>query len=196
MLKHDPTYLPNTYLQYYLLPKRSLATLDPNWTRANEVMAGRERRVFAECEEAIKNDSAENTTAVKIDLNKKNAHGDMIVEIAESIYNDTNKYYIVIVKNDNIISNFEKDAMVEVLCKLGKDGAKPYKVGKISTYYKALMQQQYAYEKLAVEAYFENSYLKALQALTLNRTVVDQELAKKILDSLIEINGSYWPELK
>ena len=58
------------------------------------------------------------------------------------------------------------------------------------------MQQQYAYEKLAVEAYFENSYLKALQALTLNRTVVDQELAKKILDSLIEINGSYWPELK
>ena len=196
MVKLDPTYLPNTYLQYYLLPKSTLSRLNPEWTRANEVINGREKRVFDECDLVIRENTAKNSSAILNDLNKKNAHGDMIVEIAESIYNDTDKHYIVIVRNNGIISNFEDDAMVEVLCKLGKDGPIPYPVGEISTYFKALMQQQYAYEKLTVEAYFENSYLKALQALTLNRTIVDQELAKKVLDALIETNGSYWPELK
>lgn len=196
MMELDPTYLPNTYLQYYLMPERIFESLDPNWTRANEVISGREKRVFDECDAVIAKDSAKDSSAIKKDLNRPDAHGDMIVEIAESIYNNTNKHYIVIVKNDGIISNFEEDAMVEVLCTLGIDGPKPYKVGEISTYYKGLMQQQYAYEKLTVDAYFENSYLKALQALTLNRTIVDQELAKRILDSLILMNGEYWPELK
>lgn len=196
MMELDPTYLPNTYLQYYLLPHGVLSTLDPNWTRANEVMSGREKRVFDECDNVIKLNSAKNTLAIKKDLNRKDAHGDMIVEIAEAILNDTKQHYIVIVRNDDIITNFEKDAMVEVLCQLGKDGAIPFKVGEIDTYHKGLMQQQYAYEKLTVDAYYENSYLKALQALTLNRTVVDQKLAKEILDALIKMNGNYWPELK
>lgn len=196
MVKLDPTYLPNTYLQYYLIPNKVLSKLNPNHTRANEVMNGREHRVFAECEKVIKDNSISNVESIQIELTKKNAHGDMIVEIAESIYNDYEKYYIVIVKNNNIIENFEQDAMVEVLCKLGKSGAVPTKVGKIGTYYKALMQQQYAYETLIVDAYYEESYLKVLQALTLNRTVVDQELAKEILDDLIHMNGKYWPELK
>ena len=70
------------------------------------------------------------------------------------------------------------------------------KVGPIDRYYKGLIEQQYAYEKLTVDAYFENSYLKALQALTLNRTVGDQQLAKKVLDELIVANGEYFPKLK
>ena len=37
---------------------------------------------------------------------------------------------------------------------------------------------------------------KALQALTLNRLVVDAKRARKVLDSLIEANSEYWPELK
>lgn len=195
MLELDDTYLPNTYLQYYLLPMQTVSHLNPDFTRANEVMNGRERRVYQECERVVTNDSAIDTTAILKDFNRKDAHGDMIMEIAESIYLDQGKYYIVMVKNDNIIENLEKDAMVEVLCRLTKDGPIPYPVGRIDTYYKGLIEQQYAYEKLTVEAYFEGSYKKALQALTLNRTVIDMNLAKTILDELIEKNKGYWPEL-
>ena len=49
---------------------------------------------------------------------------------------------------------------------------------------------------MTVEAWFEGSYAKALQALTLNRTVVDAKKARKILDALIEANKDYWPVLK
>ena len=62
--------------------------------------------------------------------------------------------------------------------------------------YKGLLENQYAYERLTVEAFFEGSYTKAFQALTLNRTIVDAKKARRILDRLIEANKGYWPELK
>ena len=54
------------------------------------------------------------------------------------------------------------------------------------------MENQYAYELLTVEAYMEKSYTKALQALTLNRTISTVEQAKAILDDLNEANKKYW----
>jgi maltose-6'-phosphate glucosidase len=195
MLQLDPTYLPNTYLQYYLLPKRTLSHLNPNYTRANEVMDGREKRVFAECETVIAADSILVSKTFEPEMNRKDAHGEMIVEIAEAILHDQNRYYVVMVKNDSIIPNLSSETIIEVLCTLGASGAKPLPVGEIGTYYKGLIEQQYAYEKLTCDAYFEGSYLKALQALTLNRTVIDQEVAKTILDKLIEVNKDYWPKL-
>ncbi len=196
MLDLDDTYLPNTYLQYYLLRDRSFSHLNPNYTRANEVMDGREKRVYEECQRVISNNSAHDTPALN-DLDKQDAHGDMILEIAEAIYQNNNRFYVVIVSNQNkIIENLDKDVMVEVLCELGSDGPKPYHVGKIGTYHKGLIEQQAAYEKLTVDAYFEKSYKKALQALTLNRTITDMELAQKILDELIIHNKGYWPNLR
>ncbi|MFR6674246.1 MAG: maltose-6'-phosphate glucosidase, partial [Enterococcus avium] len=58
-----------------------------------------------------------------------------------------------------------------------------------------LMEAQVAAEKLLVDAYFEGSYQKALQAFTLNQTVPNARVAKKILDEMIEANKEYWPKL-
>lgn len=196
MLELDNTYLPNTYLQYYLLPFETIKHLNPEYTRANEVMNGREKKVFEECESVIKHKTTQINDKVTLELNKKDAHGEMIVEIAEAILHNQKRHYVVMVKNDNIIPNLPLDAIVEVLCTLGSDGAVPLPVGTIDTYYKGLIEQQYAYEKLTCDAYFAGSYLKALQALTLNRTVTDMYLAKKILDELLIANKEFWPELK
>ncbi len=46
MFALDPSTLPNTYLKYYLYPDYEVAHADPDFTRANEVMAGREKEVF------------------------------------------------------------------------------------------------------------------------------------------------------
>lgn len=196
MLELDPTYLPNTYLQYYLLPRRMLSHLNPEYTRANEVMDGREKRVFSECERVISSGTIRVSALVEKEMNKEDAHGEMILEIAEAILHDQGRHYVMMVKNRGVIPNLPEEAIVEVVCELGKEGPKPLPVGKIGTYHKGLIEQQYAYEKLTCDAYFEGSYLKALQALTLNRTIIDMELAKKILDELIIANKDYWPVLK
>ena len=45
---------------------------------------------------------------------------------------------------------------------------------------------------MAAEAWMEKDYTKALQALTLNRTVNDFDKAKAVLDDLMEVNQDYW----
>ena len=191
MLRDFPDYLPNTYLQYYLYPEYKLNKLDANYTRANEVMDGREKRVFDECREAALAGTTRNATVVHND-----AHGDMIVEVAESIAFNQLRKFVVILENNGLVANLDDDVMVEVTAELGLNGPRPYGVGKIPTFYKGMIEQQFAYERLTVEAWFEGSYTKALQALTLNRTIVDAKKARKVLDALIEANKAYWPELK
>lgn len=191
MIVDFPDYLPNTYLQYYYYPEYKVKKLNPEYTRANEVMDGREKRVFEECRKIAELGTSENSSVVHND-----AHGDMIVEVAESIAHNRNRIYIIITENNGLISNIQDDAMVEVAAILGSNGPRPMGVGEIGTFYKGMMEQQLAYEKLAVDAYFENSYDKALQSLTLNRTIVDAKKARKVLDALIEANEGYWPELR
>lgn len=191
MLRDFPDYLPNTYLQYYLYPEYKFSKLDPNFTRANEVMNGREKRVFEECRTAVAEGTTQNVKVVHND-----AHGDMIVELAEAIAFNLKKKFIVMLKNNGLVENLDDDVMVEVVAEIGINGPRPYGVGKIPTFYKGLIEQQFAYERLTVEAWFEGSYTKALQALTLNRTIVDAKKARKVLDALIEANKDYWPELR
>jgi maltose-6'-phosphate glucosidase len=191
IVRDFPDYLPNTYLQYYLYPDKVLKKLNPEYTRANEVMAGRERRVFAECKRVVEIGTAKDSHVVHND-----AHGEFILIVAESIAHNKGDTFIVILKNEGIIDNLPKDAMVEVAASLTANGARPFAVGEIPTFHKGLIEGQFAYEKLTVEAYLEGSYQKALQALTLNRTVVSAGKARDVLDALIEANKGFWPELK
>ncbi|MBW9146799.1 6-phospho-alpha-glucosidase [Clostridium sp. CM028] len=191
MLKDFPEYLPNTYLQYYLYPSEKVAHSDPNYTRANEVMDGRERKVFEECIRVTQVGTSRGSVLVHND-----AHSEFMIEVAQSIAYNKQRIYIVITENNGVISNIQDDAMVEVAAVMTSNGPRPLAVGNISTFYKGLMEGQLAYEKLTVDAYMEGSYQKALQALTLNRTVVSAEKARKVLDALILANKGYWPELK
>ena len=88
------------------------------------------------------------------------------------------------------------DAMVEVRAYIGKNGPEAIARGPIPLFQRGLMMQQVNSEKLIVEACVENSYEKALQAFTLNKTVPSMRVAKAILDDMIEANKGYWPELR
>lgn len=180
-------YVPTTYLQYYMFPEEIVRESDPNYTRADESRDSREKEVFEACAKAVGKTSMD-----RADMLVNSVFGNLMVEVAESIAYDLNNEFIVLVKNDGIIDNFEPEAIVEVAGTIGKEGAKGYPYGPIGPFYKGLMEGQYAYELLTVEAYLENNYTKALEALTLNRTVVDPSKAKSVLDDLMEANKEYW----
>lgn len=191
MVMDFPEYLPSTYLQYYLYPDKIVQKLDPNYTRASEVMDGREKRVFDACRRI-----SEAGTVKGFDIVHNDAHSEYIIELAESLAFNKPQIFIVILENNGIISNIQSNAMVEVAARVSSRGVQPFAVGEIPTFYKGMMEGQLAYEKLTVDAYMEGSYQKALQALTLNRTVVSANKARAVLDALIEANKEYWPELK
>ncbi|SFG41360.1 maltose-6'-phosphate glucosidase [Halobacillus alkaliphilus] len=189
MLMDFPEFLPNTYLQYYLYPEQMTAKEDPNRTRARQVIEGRQKRVHNICDQIIEQGTAE-AADLHVDI-----HGVFMVKAAASLAYNLNDRFIVITENNGIISNLPDDAMVEVPSSLTANGPKPFAIGEIPTFYKGLIEGQYAYEKLVTEAYFEGSYQKLIQALTLNRTVISPDKAKAIVDDLIEVNRPYWPNL-
>ena len=186
----DPTTLPNTYLKYYLFPDYVVEHSNPNHTRANEVMEGREKFVLGECK-AI----AEKGTAKDSKLHVDD-HASYIVDLARAIAYNTKERMLLIVENDGALSNFDPTAMVEVPCLVGSNGPEKIVQGKIPQFQKGLMEQQVSVEKLTVEAWIEGSYQKLWQAITLSRTVPSASVAKAILDDLIEANKDFWPVLK
>ena len=186
----DPTTMPNTYLKYYFFPDYVVEHSDPNHTRANEVMEGREKFVFGECRTI-----AEKGTAKDSKLHVDD-HASYIVDLARAIAYDTKERMLLIVENDGALSNFDPTAMVEVPCIVGSNGPEKIVQGKIPQFQKGLMEQQVSVEKLTVEAWIEGSYQKLWQAITLSRTVPSASVAKAILDDLIEANKDFWPVLK
>lgn len=186
----EPTMSTNTYLQYYLYPDDIVAHTNPDYTRANQVIDGRQRRVFEECGRIAQAGTARGTS-LEIGI-----HAEFIVDLATALAFNTHERMLLIVPNNGAIENFDDDAMVEIPCIVGKDGYEPLSVGRIPTFQKGLMEEQVAVEKLVVDAWQEHSYLKLWQALTLSKTVPSAGVAKRILDDLIEANRDYWPELR
>ncbi|MBR0577049.1 6-phospho-alpha-glucosidase [Proteiniclasticum sp. BAD-10] len=189
LLAVNPRYLPNTYLKYYLYPDDVVAHANAAYTRANEVMDGREKTVFDAAKAIVAQGTAKGGE-FHID-----AHASFIVDLARAIAYNTHERMLMIVENQGAIANFPDDAMVEVPCIVGSHGVEPLAQGKIPVFEQTLMYQQLMVEKMVVEAYQEGSYQKLWQALTLSRTIPSAKVAKAILDDLIEANRGYWPEL-
>lgn len=185
-----PEYIPNPYMQYYLLSDHIVENTNKERTRANEVMEGREKKIF----NAV--DKYEATGKIDLSSFYVGVHGQFIVDVAMSLAFDLRKRFLVIVENNGAIKNLPDDAMVEIPAYITSNGPEPIRVGEIPTFYKGLVEQQLACEKLVVDAALENSYDKALQGFTMNKTVKSSLQAKQILDDLIEANKEYWPELR
>ncbi|ARW05893.1 maltose-6'-phosphate glucosidase [Bacillus atrophaeus] len=185
----DPDTLPNTYLQYYLFPDDMVKKSNPNHTRANEVMEGREAFIFSQCDMITREQSSKNSDITIDD------HASYIVDLARAIAYNTGERMLLIVENNGTIVNFDPSAMVEVPCIVGSNGPEPVTVGKIPQFQKGLMEQQVSVEKLTVEAWEEKSFQKLWQALILSKTVPNARVARLILEDLMEANKKYWPEL-
>lgn len=185
-----PDALPNLYMQYYMLPRDIIENSDINYTRANMVMDGREK-IMTEIHKSIKE-------GIKVSTEKLGGvHGEYIVDIACALQNNTNKEFMLIVKNDNILRDIDQQAMVEVPCTINNNKVVPkFNDLTISSIHKSLLERQILSEKLLIDGYFSNSYQRVLEAFYLNQTVDDLSVAKLVLDEFIEANGTYWPKLK
>lgn len=210
MVQDYPYSLPSTYCLYYLYPDACYAHYNKDFTRYDEVLAGRGNNVKKYCNAIIKLGKMRGTEydlSAHIDANAANiseatsstiayndVHATYLLELAISIINNRNDICLVMVKNDGIVPNLDPEMMLEAACRIGKQGIEPLHIGAVPTFEKGLLENQYACEKLLVDAVFEQDYQKLLQAFTVNRIVCDTNRAKGIIKEFIEANGTYWPE--
>lgn len=190
LIELNPEYIPNTYLTYYLFGKEMVEHSNADWTRANEVMAGREKTLFDGVDRYLQ------TGEIDKSVFYAGAHGNFIADLAVALSGEEKQKFIIIEPNNGKIPNLPDDAMVELPAWITKDGPEVIGIEPIATFYKGMIEQQNACEHLLVEGAIEGSYRKVLLAFALNKTVPSIETAKAILDEMIEANKGYWPELK
>lgn len=213
-MMHDfPYNLPNTYNLYYVYNNKTLSHYNEKHTRYDEVIAGRETMVFDYCKKIAElgkmkgteyDISAKNNPDYEIDNPQaastvyadNDVHAAYLVELVLSIINNENSIGLVMTKNNGICSNLDSEMMLEVACRVGAQEIVPLNYGSVPHFEKGLLENQFACEKLLVDAIFEQSEQKLLQAFTENRLVRDAELAKKLIKDFKEVNGELWPEFK
>ena len=213
MLHDFPYSLPNTYNLYYLYPDRTLKHYNIHHTRYDEVMNGREVMVFDYCRKIAElgrmkgtefdisskinpDYTVDNPQAASTVYADNDVHASYLVELVLSIINNANEIALVMIKNDGICQNLDSEMMLEVSCRIGKEEIVPLHYGSVPAFEKGLLENQYACEKLLVDAILEKDALKLRQAFTENRIVRDGDLAKKLISRFIEVNKDLWPTFK
>ncbi len=121
-------------------------------------------------------------------------HAAYLMELAISIINNRNDVCLVMVKNDGIVPNLDPGMMLEAACRIGKEGIEPLHIGPVPAFEKGLLENQYACEKLLVDAVMEKSAQKLLQAFAVNRIICDTDRAKGIIQEFKKANGELWPD--
>lgn len=112
--------------------------------------------------------------------------------LIDSIYNDTNDVQVVDVFNNGIIPQLPDDVVIEVNCRIGRNGAAPL-ASDVPASVLGLIGQVKAYEEYTIEAAITGDRNKALIALLNNPLIHDIRDAKGILNELLEAHRAYLP---
>lgn len=104
--------------------------------------------------------------------------------------------YAVNMLNKGYITNLPQDVVVEIPAFTDGSGIRGVGLGSLPKAIANLCHVQATIQGLAVEAAFEGSYEKALQALLIDPVVHDLHAAKATLDELLEVHAPLLPQFK
>lgn len=117
------------------------------------------------------------------------------LDLIEGLIGDAPVQMILNVPNQGAVQGMGAQDVVEVPAMVSHGQVHPLAVGEIPAACLGLMLQVKAYERLTLEAALEHSYAKALLALTIHPLVMDQTIARQILDEYRERHKAYFPDL-
>jgi 6-phospho-beta-glucosidase len=87
----------------------------------------------------------------------------------------------------------DDDAVVEVACRIDREGAHPLPVDPLPPEWLGLVEAIKAFERLTVRAAVEGDRDLALKALIAHPLVADYRLAKPLLEELLAANRALLP---
>ena len=178
--------IPSYYLHYYYDTAAVVAEQRDGHTRAGDVMEI-ERQLL----ELYKDQSLAEKPAL---LNDRGGayYSEAAAQLIASLHDGAGDIQVVDVRNDGALPDLPDSAVVEVPCRVDRDGAHPLPQAPLAPEMRGLVQAAKAYEELAVEAAMSGDRRTAMRALIAN-PLVGAEVAEPLLDALIEANRAYLP---
>ena len=114
--------------------------------------------------------------------------------LVESLHGDRGDVQVVNVRNAGAIPNLAADDVVEVPCRIGADGAIPLPQRPLPDEMLGLVSQVKAYERLTVRAAVSGDRDVALEALMAHPLVRTYDLARPLLDALLDAHREHLPQ--
>jgi 6-phospho-beta-glucosidase len=179
--------IPSSYLHYYYLTDRVLRQQREGRTRAQEVM-----EIEAGLLELYR-DPALDTKPKLLEERGGAFYSDAAAALVASLHAGTGDVQVVNVRNDGAMPDLPDDAVVEVSARVDRDGAHPIPVDPLAPEMAGLVQHAKAYERLAIDAAVTGDRGVALKALMANPLVGDYDVARPLLDALLEANAGRLP---
>jgi len=181
-------YIPSSYLNYYYARSEMLEKCMKAEKTRGEVC----QEIEAKLREQYSNPDLKEKPA---ELAQRGGalYATAAVSAAESIACDKQDLHVVAAKNNGAVPFMEDNDVIEVLCKLGKNGIVPQPVSVYNDYVVGLMQAVKSYEKLTVKAAVSGDRDIALAALMAHPLVGDVTKAIPMLAEMLEANKEYVP---
>ena len=118
-----------------------------------------------------------------------------VYEVVHGVAHDANVYRVSInVANDGAIDNLPPDTIVEAPAIVGGMGVLPLRMGALPPVVAELCRREAERVELVVDAAVQGSRQLALQALALDPTVDDLDMARAILDDYLETHRENLPQ--
>lgn len=181
--------IPCDYLKYYYGREQALAKLKkaPR-TRGEEVQEIEENLLALYQDPALKR---------KPELLEKRGgayYSKAAVSLILAIANDRREVTIVNTRHRGAMPDLPDQAVAELPCVIGGDGAHPLVSAPLPPPVRGLMQAVKGYEDLAAVAAVEGDRRLALQALLAHPLVPSFDAARSILNALLEAHRPYLPQ--
>lgn len=120
-------------------------------------------------------------------------YSDAACEIINSIHNDKRTTMTVSTRNNGTITDLPAESAVEVTCTITGKGPVPYNFGSFEPKQRGLLQVMKSMEELTIEAAVTGDYGTLLQAFTMNPLITSGDVAKEVMDELLEAHKAYLP---
>jgi len=181
--------LPTFYLQYYYDHPHKLAEAKAAPKSRGEVVLEVEKELFKKYKDP-------NQMVKPPELSQRGGalYSEAAIQLMLSLLFDRRDVQIVVTRNNGAISDLPDDVSVEVPCVIGAHGVTPLHMGHLPETIRALCQQAKAWESWTVEAGVTGSRQAALMAMTVNPLVPSFDVARALVDEMLEANRDYLPQ--
>ena len=173
--------IPSSYLRYFYLQHETLEQLQQQTqTRAQEVMA-----IEATLLEKYQQPQLSEKPA---ELEKRGGayYSTAAVALIRAMVTNAGERHIINVRNGSALPDLPEESVVEVPAIVDASGAKPLAMGRLEPSIRGWLQLLKSYEILAVEAAVEQSFHKALLALSCHPLVPSVNKARLLIAALNE----------
>ncbi|MGY3746677.1 6-phospho-beta-glucosidase [Vagococcus salmoninarum] len=184
--------VPCPYHQYYYMTDVMLAEeLDDfknNGTRAEKV-----KKIEAELFDLYKDPQLDHKPQQLAERGGAR-YSDAACEIINSIYNDKRTVMTVSTRNNGTITDLPADSAVEVTALITGNGPVPFTFGSFGPEIRGLLQIMKSMEELTIKAAVTGDRGTLLQAFTINPLVTSGNVAKTVMDELLEAHKEHLPQ--